>query len=294
MHLMLALDESRYADAIINWMRTFPHPVGSRLTLVHVIEPWDVPEGIGAKARLALRRQQQAGARALLTRAARGLQEAYPDLKVVVREGLPIYEVLRLVRELHPDVIVSGTRGLLGAKGLTLGSLSQRLLTYAPCSVMLIPAKTRATRGLRVMLATDGSRGAKEAARLLTVMPHLKEVTVVSAVRPVEARELTLEEEGRATARGLHAQVAQARRVAASRAIEETVEVLRPSGAAVKTLMLSGHPAETIPRQAKEDRCHLLVVGSRGLTGKTAMAMGSISLALAQSAPCPVLVVKRS
>jgi hypothetical protein len=36
----------------------------------------------------------------------------------------------------------------------------------------------------------------------------------------------------------------------------------------------------------------LLVVGSRGLTGVKAAALGSVSQAVAQLAPCPVLIVK--
>ncbi|MBI4400265.1 MAG: universal stress protein [Nitrospirae bacterium] len=294
MHLMLALDESRYADAILTWMRRFPHQVGTRLTLVHVMEPRDVPEGIGARDRVALQRQQQAGARALLARAARSLRKPYSEIKVVVREGLPIYEVLRMIREMQPDMVVSGTRGLLGAKGLALGSLSQRLLNYAPCSVMLIPAKIKPANGMRVMLATDGSRGAKRAARFLAVLPDLEEVIVMTAVRPVDARELAMHAAALQKApRTLRAQVSRARRATASRAIEETVDVLRPSGVAVQTRIATGHPAEAIPRLAKQDGCDMLVIGSRGLTGMTAMALGSVSLAVAQCAPCPVMVVKK-
>lgn len=294
MHLMLALDESRYAEVILTWMRRFPHPAGTRLTLVHVMEPWDAPEGLGARDRAGLQRQQQAGARALLARAARSLQKPYSDVQVVVREGLPIYEVLRLIREMQPDLVVSGTRGLLGAKGLALGSLSQRLLNYAPCSVMLIPAKIQPTNGMRVLLATDGSRGAKRAARFLAVLPDLKEVMVMTAVRPVDARDLAMYEAAlQKSPRTLRPQLSRARRAAALRTIEETVDVMRPSGVAVQTRIATGHPAEAIPRLAKQDGCDLLVMGSRGLTGMTAMALGSVSMAVAQCAPCPVMVVKK-
>jgi nucleotide-binding universal stress UspA family protein len=40
------------------------------------------------------------------------------------------------------------------------------------------------------------------------------------------------------------------------------------------------------------DAADLLVVGSRGLTGVKAAALGSVSQAVAQLAPCPVLIVK--
>lgn len=292
MHVMLALDESRYGDTIVRWIKTFPHPVGTRLTLVHVIEPLDVPESFSAKARQAFRRHQEAEGLALLASAAQSLQKSYSEVKTVVREGLPIYEVLHLIREEHPDLVVSGTRGLRGASGLVLGSLSQRLLNYAPCSILLVPAKAVPARALRVLLATDGSRGAKHAARFLTVLPNLKEVTVATAVRPVDARELAMYEADLGKVRALRTQLSRGRRAAALRAIEETCDVLGSAGAAVNGRILTGHPAEVIPKLAQKDRYDLLVVGSRGLTGRTAMAMGSVSLALAQSAPCPVLIVR--
>jgi nucleotide-binding universal stress UspA family protein len=133
MHFLLALDESRYADAIVAWMARFPHPVGSRLTLVHVLEPWDVPKTVAQADRTALQRRRDAGAQSLLARAAHRLRNAYSGVETIVLEGLPIYELLRLIHAKRPDVVVSGTRGLEAAKGLVLGSVSQRLLTYAPC-----------------------------------------------------------------------------------------------------------------------------------------------------------------
>ncbi len=293
MHVMLALDESVYGDTIVRWIRTFPHPVGTHLMLVHVIEPLDVPKTFSAKARQALRNRQEAEGRALLSRAKRVLLKSYPDIKTVLCEGSPIYEVLRLIRGEHPDLVVSGTRGLRGASGLVLGSLSQRLLNYASCSVLLVSAKAKPARAMRVLLATDGSRGAREAARFLSLLPDLKEVTLTTTVRPIEAWELELYEPDQERARALRAQVGRGRRAAALQAIEATEAVLRPSGLPLDVRILTGHPAEVIPKLAKKDRYDLLVVGSRGLTGRTAMAMGSVSLALAQCAPCPVLVVKR-
>lgn len=292
MHLMLALDESRYAEAIIRCVRTLRHPAGTRLSLVHVLEPLDLPETLKPRHHQVLHRQQQAAGRALLERAARLLRRAYPDIKLILRKGLPIYEILRLLREGHPDVIVSGTRGLEGAKGLALGSVSQRLLSYAPCSVMLIPAKTKPSVRQKVLLATDGSRGAKGAAHLLTVLGCTKRVTVLTTVRPIDNRELAMQGLSLDELRAVRAQLRRGRLAAARQAIANTVQVLRAAGTTIETRILTGHPGEEIPHLAKQEGCDLLVLGSRGLTGKMAMAMGSVSLAVAQRALCPVLVVK--
>jgi len=60
----------------------------------------------------------------------------------------------------------------------------------------------------------------------------------------------------------------------------------------VRPRVIAGHPAEAIVRAARRDGVDLLVVGSRGLTGVKAAALGSVSQAVAQLAPCPVLIVK--
>lgn len=292
MHIMLALDESRYAESIVQWMKVFPPPVSARLTLVHVLEPLDLPEDPTMKS--MLRRRQHAEAEDFLSRASRTLDKNYSEVRYVIVEGFPVFEMLKAIREYRPDVVVGGTRGLRGAKGLALGSVSQRLLHYAPCSVMLVPSRVRSDRRFKVLLATDGSRGAKEAARFLTLLPDLKDVTTLTTVKPLESRDLLAF--GDAMKRGsrtVRAEVLRSRRAAAQKALDDTLRVLRPSGLTLKTKIVTGHPAEAIPREARKEKCSLLVVGSRGFAGAMAMALGSVSLAVAQSASCPVLVVKR-
>ncbi len=293
MHLMVAVDESRYAATIIKWMKRFPHPVGTRMTLVHIVEPLDLPESMTVGDRQALNRARQNDVRRLLERATVSLQDTYPKLEVKLQEGLPTYEILRLLHDEHPDVIVAGFRGLLGGKGFTLGSVAQRLLHYAPCSVLLIPSKATPKKTLRVRLATDGSPGSQDAARFLTILPRLKDLGVITVIRPVGAREIALYANGRRTsARALRANLVQARREAGERALDITMETLRPLGITIKSVIEAGRPADTIARVAQRQGCDLLVLGSRGLTGQTAIAMGSISLSVAQQATCPVLIVK--
>jgi len=57
-------------------------------------------------------------------------------------------------------------------------------------------------------------------------------------------------------------------------------------------VVLAGHPAEAIVRAARRDKADLLVIGARGFTGVKAVALGSVSHAVAQLATCPVLIVK--
>ena len=53
-----------------------------------------------------------------------------------------------------------------------------------------------------------------------------------------------------------------------------------------------GHPAEVIPRIAEEERCDLIVLGSRGLNDIQSFFLGSVADRVTHHAHCPVLIVR--
>ncbi|MCY1675673.1 universal stress protein [Pseudarthrobacter sp. SL88] len=62
-------------------------------------------------------------------------------------------------------------------------------------------------------------------------------------------------------------------------------------GVDVRTSLVSGSPAVHLPKIAVDQE--LLVVGSRGLGGFMGLLVGSVSLELAATAPCPVAVIRQ-
>lgn len=273
-------------------MRAFPHPKNTVVTVVHVLEPLEVPDAIGARGQQFVRQQQEAIVEALLERARMLLEQSFENVEVILREGVPSQEILRLIREHQPDLVVSGTRGLYQDAGFAFGSVSQRLLAYAPCSLMLVPGKVSSCQGMRVMLATDGSEDAQRASRLVADLPGVREVTIVSAVRPLGAEKAVLERFQNVESRRMETEFLRNRRAAARKAIADTMDLLKGTQATIRTRVVVGHPAQAIVRAARCDAVDLLVVGSRGLTGVKAVALGSVSQAVAQLATCPVLIVK--
>jgi nucleotide-binding universal stress UspA family protein len=72
----------------------------------------------------------------------RSLEEAGSDdpevtVTPVVREGQPAEVLCELAT--GADLLVVGSRGLGGFRGLLLGSVSQQCAHYAPCPVVIIP-----------------------------------------------------------------------------------------------------------------------------------------------------------
>lgn len=62
-------------------------------------------------------------------------------------------------------------------------------------------------------------------------------------------------------------------------------------GLACEGVVLQGAPHEEINRYALEQKADLIVIGTQGRTGLASVAFGSVAQRVAQSAPCPVLVV---
>lgn len=292
MRWLVALDESEFSERILGWMRTFPHPKHTVVTVVHVLEPVEVPETVGARGQELVRQQQGSMVEALLDRARALLAQSFETVEVILREGVPSQEILHVIQEHQPDLVVSGMRGFYQSAGFAFGSVSQRLLAYAPCSLMLVPGKVTSGLGLRVMVATDGSPDALRAVGLVKDLPGVQEIVVVSVVRPLGAAQAVLDRFQSAESRAMRADLLRSRRAAARKAIAVTVEALKGRPAKIRAVVLAGHPAEAIVRAARRDGVDVLVIGARGFTGVKAVALGSVSQAVAQLATCPVLIVK--
>ncbi len=68
------------------------------------------------------------------------IRPANPDIPVhhAFLEGDPPTEIVRFARDAGMDLIVMGTHGRSGAERLVLGSVAERVLRDAPCSVLVV------------------------------------------------------------------------------------------------------------------------------------------------------------
>jgi len=60
----------------------------------------------------------------------------------------------------------------------------------------------------------------------------------------------------------------------------------------VETFARQGDAADAILDVAEEQRCELVIVGNRGLTGAERFLLGSVPTKVSQHAPCSVLIVR--
>ena len=87
--------------------------------------------------------------------------------------------------------------------------------------------------------------------------------------------------------------IAEKMKAQAQVALAKAKEVAQAKGVTAETTILTGvSPADEIVQAAKDQKADLIVIGSRGLAGKTRSFLGSTASQVVTYSPCSVLVVK--
>jgi nucleotide-binding universal stress UspA family protein len=135
-------DTSR--DALEAALELARHARG-RVHLVHVVPdlfrmPWTL-EAPGLDIP-ALQRQSNEDAQQRLTGLATSLPHPRTDVSTAVLVGSPATEIVRYAGEHAADVIVLGSHGHGVVKRYMLGSVAERVIRQADCSVLVVPHRT--------------------------------------------------------------------------------------------------------------------------------------------------------
>ena len=311
MKILLGVDFSGDAKAAVRFVSGIHFPTGSKYLLLHVITGRKGLEGLGHSLDLeeglrTIQKKVLEKAKVNLRRLGEKAFDSRLTLQCMAKEGNPGQEILTILEKEHIDLAILGTRGLSGVQRFLLGSVSEWILNEAPCPVLVVRGQTRrvggkSPRGMRVVMAIDGSLDAQAALDFLNTLtfPPDSRIILFHVVEPkdytivqddykmyrlsdgeqLDLRELEKENRNRIThARG--SLLKEARRGMKGKDIKvEEVSV--------------GFAAEEIIKAAYRFRADLMVVGSRGLSGIKRVFMGSVSNRVAQYAPCSVLVVRR-
>lgn len=208
--------------------------------------------------------------------------------EIFIERGSAYAEIVRRAEAWHADTIVMGSHGRTGLARAVLGSVAERVVQHAPCSVLIARPVTRP--GI-VLVATDLSdpslpaisAGMAEAkrrgARLIVVtvfewaaplmVPFAGVMGALPALPNAEAQ-------------------AQAR----DSLRQMLADAVTRAGAVAEARVLDGSPASEIVAHAEEISAELIVVGTRGRTGLARLALGSVAERVIRSAGCSVLAVR--
>jgi nucleotide-binding universal stress UspA family protein len=210
------------------------------------------------------------------------------DVKLFVDHGAADSAILRHAEEQDVDLIVVGSHAHTGPRHVLLGSVAERVVRYAHCSVLVA---RRGPESGQVLAATDFSDRAAHA--------------IAAAVRETKRRggSLTvLHSLGLALPIGVTAAVPlgasvqlpppDAIEAARALALQMLADNLSQFGIEGHRLVPAGVPEDDIVQAAARLAAELVVVGSRGWTGLARVALGSVAETVVHRASCSVLVVR--
>lgn len=142
---LVATDGSEHAQHAVSFAARLTLPTGAERILVHVVRPYRPfpdyllldPQEHRSAVEAVRRKQEELGA-SLLAEAQEQLTSRGLSTETVMRSGDPATQILRLAAEREVDLIVAGARGVSLLEGLWIGSVADRLLKDAQCSVLIV------------------------------------------------------------------------------------------------------------------------------------------------------------
>ena len=239
-------------------------------------------------------------ARATADQGVERVRAEFPTWKVQA-ETTPDYSPYRALvlktEKWRPDLLVVGSHGRSAAGRVLLGSVSQKVLAHAICSVRVARFREDASRlagePVRIVLAIDGSADSAAAASAVAdrAWPRGSEVRVAMAVDHrlsmalaygpplgVWAPDIRIEWDDRTRARHI---------------VDNVAKELTRNGLVATAAVLDGDPKQTLLREAEQFNADCIFVGAKGHSALERFLLGSVSSAVAARAHCSVEVVRQ-
>ena len=136
--ILVPVDGSEGACRAARFAASLAKETGATLTLLHVYDaPTAAALGLTLLPPADVQRMVARLAEGSFDRARKEIVEFGVPVETVAVVGQPGKEIVSQAEQLHPELIVMGTRGLSSLQEVLLGSVSEYVLRHAPCPVAL-------------------------------------------------------------------------------------------------------------------------------------------------------------
>ncbi len=281
MKIILAVDGSKYSEWAVDLLMKLPLTEAPQISVLHIVTQRNyisqIIESISDKTYKDLMdlmeeraKKDLAAAEKLVTQIVDKVRVRWNEVKPAIEKGHVADKIIEKAREDHADLVILGSRGLSRIKNILLGGVSQKVVTYAPCSVLVVKRKIRTIK--KVLIAVDGSTYSENAVSFLksNFMPEGVSITFLNVWDyPFMLPKFPFETIEKKYSKEMHKEAFMAH-----------------------ALCVAGDPAEMIAKTARQKKVDLVVIGSKGLTGIKQFFLGSVSRKVSTYSNHSVLVVK--
>lgn len=295
MRVMLAYDGSAGAEAARDLVAHLRWPAGTAITLVAALERG--PDLFGAPDFAVVPRDSHEAEELLLqdlqsTLLAAAAPLHAPDRIVETRvvRGRPASALLDEATAMQPDLIVIGSRGHGPLATVLVGSVSTEVVDHAPCPVLV----ARGPAAHRLVVGVDGSTSAQRAIATLSAWPIFAGLParVVTVAQPPAGWAVSIGAAFYPAWVELRDSTIDSRRGQLEQIGERACEDLARAGLQATSEMREGDAADELLHAITEDGADLIIVGSRGLSALSRLALGSVARKVLLHTHASVLVVR--
>jgi nucleotide-binding universal stress UspA family protein len=167
------------------------------------------------------------------------------------------------------DMVILGRRGRRGLMKVLMGEVAARVVSHAPCKVLVVPRAAR-IEGRNILVATDGSEHSIAAA----------------------SEAIGIAKRCGGTVHALSSAHSEAELKEARVHVQKVADMAHKEGVPVETVTPIGKAHEAIVETAGGRAVDLIVMGTYGKAGLRKLLMGSSTEKVIGHASCAVLVVK--
>ena len=293
MKILIAYDGSEGAESAIDDLKRAGLPRRAEAVVLTIVgELIPTPTSIGgvdttfAKSLL----EEEKNSLALARRARSRIQSVFPGWEILAEAaiGSPASEIITRADEWGPDLIVVGSHGRTALGRMFFGSVSQKVINEARCSVRVARGRiVEPDVPARIIVGVDGSSEADAAVEEIASRkwPDGSEVRIVNSAWTIPpARDP-------GTAVNYAEWVAQeTERV--KKAAEGAAEKLGSAGLKVSIVVKEQEPKALLCNEAEDLMADCIFVGARGMGRLERFLIGSVSLGVTARAHCSVEVVR--
>lgn len=162
MKAIIAIDDTPMSTELLNALLSRQWPRNTQVKVLTVLPPIcipaDGPRFEDALNRIINERKMRAGHFCERVRSRILTKDPQLIVHFDIREGAPAAEIINAAVEWSADKIYVGCHGKDFASDYPLGSVSQTVAIYAPCSVEIVRPKTSVTRQERARALAGANR----------------------------------------------------------------------------------------------------------------------------------------
>lgn len=309
MKILIAFDGSDCSEAALDDLTRAGLPEKGEALVLSVAEVWLPPSGsndgngneIDPYVEQIIERHRQKGEKAvaeaetMANHAKQRVQRILPGWTVTAEGtyGSPAWEIITRSIDFKADLIVVGSHGRSGIKRLFLGSISQKVLTEAHCSVRIARGKIEVDPApTRILIGFDSTKGAQAAVDAIAQRNWRKgsEVRLVSATDPVVPSAI-----GRFIPPVVEMadEINESEREWLLKLAKKPLLTLRTAGLPGSQYIHAGSPKHVLEEEAERWNADCIFVGANAFGSRVErFLLGSTSAAVAARAHCSVEVVR--